>query len=623
MDFFQHQDAARRRTAWLVFLFVLAVVGIVLAVYAVIAALMDRLGDLPLLAAVSAATATVIAAGSLYRMAQLQAGGQTIALELGGRRVDPRTTDLAERRLLNVVEEMALASGTPVPPVYVLDAEPGINAFAAGHDPASAVIGVSRGALMYLSRDELQGVVAHEFSHILNGDMRLNLRLVGVLHGILLLAIIGYYLVRAAGRSASRSSKKGGAGALVLVGLALLVIGYVGVFFAKLIRCAVSRQREYLADASAVQFTRYPAGIAGALKKIGGLEEQSRIRDAHAEELSHLFFADAFAGSLLNWLATHPPLMERIRRLDPSFDGTFPRTLPLPAEVPAREGPAAAAPAPLAVRPARIAAVPETLAGQAGTLAPAHLAFAAALKDQIPQPLWDAAAEPYAAQAVVYSLLLDAQPAVRQRRLDALRAAVGESYCQQACRWLSEVDALPAEARLPLAQQAVPALKQIAPSQYAEFRRAVEALVRADGRLELFEYALQAVVLRALDLHFGLAKPSRPRYYGLGRLLDPLATVLSALAYVGQRTPEQAQQAFELAAARTRRTMALRPKDQCTLGQLDAALAQLRLAAPKVKRQILEACVACVAADGTVTRREGELLRAITATLDCPMPPLV
>jgi len=627
MDFFQHQDTARRRTAGLVLLFALAVAAIVLAVYAVVAALMSRLWDPVLFAAVSGPTAAVIAAGSLYRIAQLRAGGETVALELGGRELDPRTTDLAERRLLNVVEEMALASGTPVPPVYVLDQEPGINAFAAGHDPANAVIGVSRGALVYLTRDELQGVVAHEFSHILNGDMRLNLRLVGVLHGILLLAVIGYYLVRVAGRSVGRSTKKsGGAGAIVLLGLALLVIGYVGVFFAKLIRCAVSRQREYLADASAVQFTRYPAGIAGALKKIGGLEEQSRIRDPHAEEMSHLFFADAFAGAWLNWLATHPPLAERIKRLDPSFDGTFPRTTPLVEEAaPSLVAKAVVSP-PLQphapTRPERLAVVPAAVAAQTGTLTPAHLAHAAAVLQKIPQALLDASAEPYAARSLIYALLLHAQPAIRQRQLESLRAAGDELAYRQTCQMLSAVDALPAEARLPLVDRAIPALKRLSPQQYGEFRRSVETLVQADGRLDLFEYTIQAMALRVLDIHFGLAKRRRPQYYGLGGLRQPLATVLSLLAYAGHRSTEQAQQAFELAVSHVDQRIVLLPKEQCTLRDFDSALAELRLAAPKIKRQILSACVACVAADGTVTLREGELLRAIAATLDCPMPPL-
>ena len=251
----------------------------------------------------------MVGLASLYKIAELSAGGEQVALMMGGRLVQSQTTDLAERRLLNVVEEMALASGVPVPPVYVLDGEPGINAFAAGHQPGDAVVAVSRGCLEYLNREELQGVMGHEFSHILNGDMRLNLRLIGVVYGILVLSILGYYIMRFSGGSSSRNSREGGAGAaMVVLGLAMLIFGYLGVFLGKIIKSAISRQREFLADASSVQFTRNPGGIAGALKKIGGLAEGSRIRDAHAEEISHMFFGDAFAGSLLNLFATHPPL---------------------------------------------------------------------------------------------------------------------------------------------------------------------------------------------------------------------------------------------------------------------------------------------------------------------------
>ncbi len=339
--FFEHQDIARRRTGLLIFLFCAAVVAIVLAVYTVVALVNVNFGlmqpDVPhgqtrpepfwnpqLFSVVTLATMAIIALGSLYKISELSAGGEAVALMLGGRRIHPLTKDFAERQLLNVVEEMALASGVPVPPVYVLDQEDGINAFAAGHRPGDAVIGVSRGSLDYLDRDELQGVMAHEFSHILNGDMRLNLRLVGVLHGILILAVIGYYILRG-GVHSGGSGKKGGAGAIFLVAIGLIVIGGVGLLFGRLIKAAVSRQREFLADASAVQFTRYPAGIAGALKKIGGLSRGSRINDAHAGEVSHMFFGEAVSALGLDWLGTHPPLADRIRRIDPSFDGQIGR----------------------------------------------------------------------------------------------------------------------------------------------------------------------------------------------------------------------------------------------------------------------------------------------------------
>ena len=334
MDFFTHQDRARRNTRRLVALFVLAVIAIVAAVYlAVVVFLMTTeageyisqggLAAPQVLVPVVAGTLFVIAAGSGYKTLQLSEGGPAVARLLGGKPLDPNTREADERRVLNVVEEMAIASGTPVPEVYLLAQEQGINAFAAGRTPADAVVGVTEGTARHLSRDELQGVVAHEFSHILNGDMRLNLRLIGVIHGILVISMIGYFVMRSGGGS-SRGRKKGGAGAVVILGLALYVIGWIGVFFGRLIKAGVSRQREFLADAAAVQFTRNPLGISGALQKIGGLGAGSRIAHRRAEEASHLFFSNALKKSFLGLTATHPPLEERIRRIDPSFDGTFP-----------------------------------------------------------------------------------------------------------------------------------------------------------------------------------------------------------------------------------------------------------------------------------------------------------
>ena len=291
--------------------------------------------DPGLLAAVALGTTVVIALGSLYKVSELASGGEVVAHMMGGRLVDPQTTDLAERRLLNVVEEMSLASGVPVPPVYVMDNEPSINAFAAGFRPTDAVVAVSRGCLQYLTREELQGVLGHEFSHVLNGDMRLNLRLIGLVYGILVLSIIGYFVMRSAGWAGSVARIPTIAAATIappifFIGLALYILGYLGVLLGNIIKAAISRQREFLADASSVQFTRNPSGLAGALKKIGGLAEGSRINDPHAHEISHMFFGDAFAGSIFNLFATHPPLEERIRLLDPNFDGSYAAVEALP-----------------------------------------------------------------------------------------------------------------------------------------------------------------------------------------------------------------------------------------------------------------------------------------------------
>jgi Zn-dependent protease with chaperone function len=262
MDFFEEQALARKRTLRLVLLFAAAVVGVVVAVYflamifytagatdaagvAYVTGDYDNVGKLALsfwdpgvLLFAVGSTATVVGLGSLYKIAQLRDGGPAVALSLGGRKVDPDSTKLEERRLLNVVEEMAIASGVPVPEVYVLDREPGINAFAAGNTTSDAVIGVTQGTLQLLRRDELQGVVAHEFSHILNGDSRINLRAIGLLHGIFLLALIGRFLTRG-----SMHSRKKGGGGVALIGLGLLAIGSIGVFFGRMIQSSISRQR--------------------------------------------------------------------------------------------------------------------------------------------------------------------------------------------------------------------------------------------------------------------------------------------------------------------------------------------------------------------------------------------
>ena len=350
MDFFEQQDVARRKTGRLVVLMVLAVAAIVVLVYLVIAAaLVVRVGftgidpmatgglaaylsaadwwNPQLFVLVAGVTVLVVAAGAFFKTAALRAGGRVVAESLGGRLIDPGTSDPTLRRVLNVVQEMAIASGTTVPPVYLLDRESGINAFAAGFTPADAVIGLTRGCADLLSRDQLQGVMAHEFSHILNGDMRISLRLIGIIHGILIIGLLGGILLRSAfysGAGRHRRSGKQGGGVLVLaaVGAALAIIGYVGVFFGQLIKASLSRQREFLADAAAVQFTRLPGGIAGALKKIGGYTFHSKLVAANAEEASHLYFGDG----LSHWfglLATHPPLPDRIRRIEPQWDGQF------------------------------------------------------------------------------------------------------------------------------------------------------------------------------------------------------------------------------------------------------------------------------------------------------------
>lgn len=647
MDFFEHQDVARRRTGWLIVYFILAVLGIVVAIYFVtLIALTFLAGDSTgapspymetpwhpqLFALVAAATVGVILLGSLYKTSQLAAGGETVALMLGGRLIDSQTRDLAERRLLNVVEEMALASGTPVPPVYVMDNEPSINAFAAGHEPGDAVIGVSQGCLRYLNRDELQGVMAHEFSHILNGDMRMNLRLVGILHGILVIAIVGWYVLRSmrySGRS-SRGGKGGGGAAMILViGIGLLVVGSVGWFFGKLIKSAVSRQREYLADASAVQFTRLPDGIAGALKKIGGRPETSKIEDAHAEEISHMFFGSAFGSFRWMLFATHPPLVERVRRIDPMFDGKFPkqvkpvRITPDLVKAEAKKKPGKPFEAVRVPGVGRTVPVdPAGVLGQIGLPGMEQIFFVAAILEDMPGELRDAAHEPYGARAVIYAMLLDRDAQMRKQQLDALKPQAEELSYRETERLAPLIDQLPDEARLPLVEMSFPALKKLSPDQYAKFRQNVDALVEADNKIDLLEYTVRMMLLRHLDVQFGRAKPIAVRYHRLDPLLPSLVGVLSTLAYAGQKAEADVKRAFDKGMAEIGRTASPLAKSDCSLPRLDAALEVLAEAAPKLKRQSFSACVACVAADGKVTPREGQLIQAVAADLGVPVPPI-
>lgn len=644
MDFFERQDQARRKTRWLVIYFALAVLGIIAAVYLACVVIFTGLlppeadfgspGRSPLwhpdiFAAATLGSLAVITGGSLYRMASLSAGGRAVAESLGGRLVDPNTRDLQERKLLNVVEEMALASGLPVPQVYVLDDEPGINAFAAGHTPADAAIGVTRGCLTLLTRDELQGVIGHEFSHILNGDMRLNVRLMGLIFGILCLAVIGRALLRTRGRR----------NPLPLLGLALILIGWVGVFFGRLIQAAVSRQREFLADAASVQFTRNPSGLSGALQKIGALVYGSRMRSEHAAEASHMFFGEALRPSLLNAFATHPPLEERIRAIDPTWDGTFPKISLAPAVEPAEPAAARprAEPRPPVIPPrlqpvaggaglAPRGAVPtQAVLPSLGRITPQHLRYAEALRDALPESLRNAERDPTGAMALVYALLLSNQPALRQQQLDYLRQQAGQQVHDMTVALAPEVKAVAARVRLPLIDLALPALRRLTPAQFAQFTHRLQWLVESDRQIDLLEYVLQRAVRRHLEPYFVKRRPVAVQYYALRLLLPDCAVLLSALAHLGSRQPEQARQAFlaGLPYLRAEQPIELLPPEQCGLAAIDSALQRLALAAPQLKRNVLAACVHAVGADGLIQELEAELLRAMADALDCPIPPFV
>jgi Zn-dependent protease with chaperone function len=649
MDFFDRQDQARRNTRLLVVYFVLGVTMLILAVYAVLlgifVGLTSRHGDgygeaaevvlwnPQLFFVASVGTLAVIALGSGFKTLELAQGGSAVATMLGGRLVDPATTDPDERKLRNVIEEMAIAAGVPVPQVYLLPQERGINAFAAGHSTSDAVVAVTAGAMKLLTRDELQGVIGHEFSHILNGDMRLNLRLMGIVFGILCLVVVGRILLSIRSRSDKDKNP------LPLLGLLLIVIGWVGVFFGRLIQAAVCRQREFLADASAVQFTRNPAGLAGALKKIGGLEIGSKLEAAHAEEASHLFFGNGMGESFFHLMDTHPPLAARIRAIDPGFDGTF-------TSVSLAEEQRAAARVAAPQRPTLPFPLPGMPRGQAGLAGlappiiaahavmantgkptPAHLRYAESLRVAIPPSLQAAARDSLGASTLVYALLLSDEEAVRHKQLDELTSATSAAVTQETLCVLPEVQAVATHAKLPLVDLVLPGLRHLSPTQFQQFRAAVQQLVEIDGEIDLFEYVVQKVVLRHLEPYFTQARKPAIQYYALKPLLRDCVVLLSALAHLGQDEPGKIQFAFQQGAQAlsyaTRIELQLLPEDQCELAQVDEALNRLCQAVPQIKKNVLNACAQTVAADGVIQELEAELLRAIADTLDCPIPPFI
>ncbi|MFU8779607.1 MAG: M48 family metallopeptidase [Kiritimatiellia bacterium] len=615
MDFFAHQEQARKRSGMLVVLYGLAVLAITLSVYALLMTLLHVADDEPdgTLAWWNATVALwtfllvpfVVFSGSFFKVMELRQGGGTkVARMLGGAPVRPDTRDAAERKLLNVVEEMAIAAGVPVPAVFVMQTEKGINAFAAGYSQRDAVIGVTRGCIDTLSRDELQGVIAHEFSHIVNGDMRLNIRLMGILFGIIMITFIGRILLRTAylsgssGRSRGSNNKKGG-NPLPFIGIALIIIGYVGVFFANLIKSAISRQREFLADAAAVQYTRNPGGIASALRRIAKLSMGARLTNAHAAEAGHLFFGDC-SRHFMSLFATHPPLEERIRRIDAS--GTWQQTAhntPPPL-------------APTVSQPAEITEDTEL----AGVI---NLVAAREIMRMMPTELETATHDPLKARATLYAMLWFAEEKFQQRqresltRLDPTALPLIETF-------LPSVKSMNQALRLPLAERLLPALRTMPENIYPDFSKALLELTEANEEVDLFEFAVRNMILRQLGSVFGSVDKATIRHRSLDTVRQQIEILLSALARWGTPSTTSAEPCYQAGMHNLQwKNGTLR---DVSLDDVARALAELAHAAPFVKRRCIQACTTTILHDGNIAPAQYDLLRAIADGLDIPMPPM-
>ena len=637
MNFFERQRLVRRQSGRLVFLFFVAVVGIILVIDLAVAfatgAFTSASGyQLAVnMGFTSVAVAAAIGLAALVRSAALRAGGGgRVARELGGVLVPPDTRDPALRRLRNVVEEMAIAAGVSVPEIYVLPHEQSINAFAAGWSTSDAAIAVTQGALDRLNRDELQGVIGHEFSHIVNGDMRLNIRLIGLLFGILFLSIIGRNLMVFGGGRGNRDNRN----PIPLIGIALLIAGGVGVLVGRIIQASVSRQREYLADASAVQYTRQTAGLAGALKKIAGLPAGSQLRSPKRDEVGHMLFGP---GSKFSGLfATHPPLADRIKALDPTFD---------PAELEQlRQRWAAAPPSGLAedrargfvepgvTPPAQPATLPDptsrapvdpdAVIARVATVPASTPDYVAALMAQIPEPVLARAHGTDTVVPLVLGLLMAENERARAAQHAELARYHGQELADAALREAQELTGLHPLLRVPLVEIAAPALKARSEADRRNILVAVSGLIHADNTITVSEYCVARLIYSEL---YESMQPKPARHSGretAAARWAEIATLLAVLAQAGTN-PAVAEQAFAagLAQVLPGRPLPYAPPPNGVLA-LENCWAGLDALRPEDKQRLVAAIVTTIGYDQTMSVAESELLRTICALIHCPIPPL-
>jgi len=632
VDFYARQENARRTTRWLLLAFLVSVALVVLAVDAIVYVLLGSSKPQHpqggMLVFTTVVVLAIICGASLFKTLSLRNGGGVVARAVGGTRVDRNTRDPALRRLHNIVEEMAIASGVTMPEVYVLENEDAINAFAAGNSPADAAIAVTRGAATLLKRDELQGVIAHEFSHILNGDMRLYLRLLGWTFGLLAIAIVARIVLQSSPRSSNRD-RRDGAGALMIAALAVMVLGYIGVFFGRLLQAAVSRNRERLADASAVQFTRDPAGLTGALLKIAGTTGGSHLVAPEAEQIAHMLFAPGFWRAF----ATHPSLEERLKELNPNFR---------PAELPALAAAAAKdaqrmqqlAAAPVETGPATTTATATpsphaalvssaaSIAAQAGTIADEQVRYAERARAVIPEGLRDFVDSADHARTLVLAVLTSKVPEVEAAQRRVLEDAYGAGLAAQVVAQRGLADSLAPALRLPAVQQLFPALRRLSLAERQKLRDVVGQLALADSRIDVFECCL--TLLLAASLYDELEGGAQHGSASLLQETDAVHVLFCVLAAQGTPDASQAATAFEAGIS------VVLPENRPVFRDipdwptaLKDALARLVHLRPFAKKVLIEGMVRCIAHDRTLSVAEGELLRTVCAVLHCPLPPIL
>src|SRR5690554_627077 len=667
MNFFARQDWARRKSALLVSYFAAAVILIILAVNLGIWLLLHFLGSAPSGTFLDWAatttfwkwalvTAAVIFAGSLSQYFKLRSGGEAVARMVHARPIPLSSEHPDERRLINVVEEMSIAAGIALPRLYVMDQESSINAFVAGYRPDQAVMVVTRGTLEQLNRDELQGVVGHEFSHILNGDMRLNIRLVSVLAGILLIGQLGEFLLRSTRHLGRNRDSAKAAPALLAAGVCFTAIGYLGLFFGRLIKAAVSRQREYLADAASVQFTRNPEGLASALYKIHTSVSGSLLNHTlHAEDMSHMCFGETVRLRFNALYASHPPLEQRIRAIDPQFmtkarmsrnqqriqeqrARTQAQAQPIPAaiaglaaSVAASQPPVSRAPAPasgpinrdtLQLEPLPVES-PIQVSELVGYPESKHFAYAEKLLASWPRQLFDYAHTPSGAMGLACALLIQHMPASHQpQAIELTQAKAAELNLDlQALQWgISHLAGLDRSSTIPLLELCLGSLKTLDTPARTQFLDLLKALIAVDQRYSLFEFVVFSILRKQLAAH--AERAPKVRFTSFKPVKADIQKVLAVLARVGSQHRDELERSYNAIISRFSKTPQPRP-ERCTLTELTLSLERLSGLSPLLKDPLLQSCADLILHDGQVGIEEFEILRVIAEFLECPMPPIL
>ena len=629
MNFFEHQEQARKKTNQLVILFILGILGVIFTIYFSFILLVYfkskstiALGWEPrLFFPIAILTILTIGCGSLRKISQLRQGGEMVAVELGGRVLEPERNDL-EKRLYHVVAEVAIASGVPVPKIFLLENETGINAFAAGLSTDTAVIGVTKGCLEQLDRDELQGVIAHEFSHILNGDMRLNIQLMGVLHGLLFIYMMGQFLVRSL---RYRSFRNGNLSMLMMIGgFILMICGSVGLLFGRIIQSSISRQREFLADSSAVQFTRNKEGIASALYKIHKSSFQSFVAIPAAEGASHMFFGDAIQKTvkLTNLLDTHPPIPERLRRLGVSTRVLAKRNRPQrqgvqsslsrqPADEMAdvqgaRVGSQGAMGFSAVERASSAQASQSAVSAKSvlekiGTVGEQQLSFSQTLVQQIPDSLINEMSTPEGSMGLLFALLIQAsgQPDESTHRAENL---LSTQQFQRVQSFLAGLEGYDPKYMLPLVDWVIPALRNQPSAQLDALQSKMLRFRPSTQEMNIRAYALQIILKTRLNAYSNPASETKAVFTTVEQIWTDAITVLSALAIAGQDQSDDQLLVLRDGLSHLGKSNRSLPTavEPLNWQQLESSLIGLSQAVPKLKQKIVNACTYTALVDGVV-----------------------